>query len=185
MDRREFADFLSELARMYPRWAKVASSDAFSERLFECFAEFDAVDAIETARQMFRVDLDAEKPKLNDLAKILRRRRSEATRLDSFGVTVRNVRAATLAEANVDLARWTDCDVWRWWMYTAADWVTHCPLTGEEYASSWAREGAASRAYEFRGVMYSPSAQDRDALLSRFSALANKKHGNPQGAISW
>lgn len=182
MTKAEFTEFVAHLAGMYPAWARNASSEAFTDRLYESVAGFDYLDLIETARTMRRLDIDAEKPNLKALIAEAWKHANKANRLDDDGVCVRIVRADVLKQAGVDLAEWTDCEVWRWWLYTAADWRTCCALSGQAYPNAWSAKQMAHWSREFRGQMYAPSESDRDALLARYAAAFARRRGGGGGS---
>lgn len=177
MTKQEFGEFITAISGMYPAWARNAASEAYTDRLYESVAAFDFIDLIETARTMRRLDIDAEKPNFKALIAEAWKRANKANRLDDDGVCVRIVRADVLKQAGVDLAEWTDCEVWRWWLYTAADWRTSCALTGQAYPNSWSVRPMAHWSREFRGQLYSPSESDRAALLARYAAAVARRRG--------
>ncbi|GJQ40273.1 MAG: hypothetical protein JETCAE02_26850 [Anaerolineaceae bacterium] len=142
MTREEFAAFVADIAGMYPAWARHAASDAYTDRLYDCVAGFDYIDLIETARALRRIDIDAERPNFKAIVAETWKHANKSRRLDDDGVCVRIVRADALKHDGVDLAQWTDCEVWRWWLYTAADWRTCCALSGQAYPGSWRAVGA-------------------------------------------
>lgn len=181
MTREEFAAFVADIAGMYPAWARHAASDAYTDRLYDCVAGFDYIDLIETARALRRIDIDAERPNFKAIVAETWKHANKSRRLDDDGVCVRIVRADALKHDGVDLAQWTDCEVWRWWLYTAADWRTCCALSGQAYPNSWIIAPKAHWGREFRGQVHAPSESDRDALLARYAAAARRDRGEPSG----
>lgn len=182
MTRAEFIEFVAEVSAMYPAWSRHAASQAFADRLYDSLACFDYIDLIETARTMRRIDIDAERPNFKALIAEAWKHANKAGRLDDDGVCVRIVRADVLEHTGVDLAQWTDCEVWRWWLYTAAEWRTSCALSGQAFPNSWSVRPMAHWSREFRGNMYSPSESDRDALLARVASAFARRRGGGGGS---
>lgn len=173
MTREEYAILLADLGAMYPRWSRLAASGAYSDRLYECFQTFDAVDAGETARQMRRADMEKRDPPINDLLTVLRNRtktnRRAIARQHANDPTYEDrIEVQTIRRlCEADLATWTDLDVWKLYQYTQGSWQA---LSAWKDRKDRLHEPAPPPPMFFRGEFHRADDYERTALLGRLRA---------------
>ena len=182
MNHDEFNLLIADLGSLYPRWAKLAASGAYSEQLYECFLAFDAVDAGETARQMRRADMEQRDPPINDLLGILRNRtktnRRAIARQHATDPTYEDrIEIQTIRRlCEVDLATWTDLDVWKLYQYTQGSWQE---LTAWKDSKDVVHEPSPPPGMFFRGEFHRADDYERSALLGRLRSATLASQGSP------